>query len=219
MRFKVRIVSATLVLPSETHLITPTAKRRRRVTFEGPLQKIRAAIDARSDPDFMIIARCDALSVAGIDEVVRRALAYQQIGADTLFIESPRSIEEITAIPQRLPGVHLFNMSASGKTPLLWIEEVGLPGYKLMSLPNFTTLAAIKRLPGFWPRSSAAEWWPVSSIGAPACRSSPHWVDLLTCRRLSWGASIKVRNLVRARSTSTTTTRLTISQPAGPAPS
>ena len=116
------------------------------IPIEEAVQKIRAAVDARSDPDFMIIARCDALSVAGMDEVVRRAHAYQQAGADMLFIESPRSMKEITAIPRLLPGAHLFNMSASGKTPSLSIEEVGLLGYKLMILPNFTTLAAIKAI-------------------------------------------------------------------------
>ena len=61
-----------------------------------------------------------------------------------LIIESPRSLEEIAAIPQRLPAAHLFNMSASGKTPILPVDEVGRLGYKLMILPNYSALAAIK---------------------------------------------------------------------------
>jgi 2-methylisocitrate lyase-like PEP mutase family enzyme len=108
--------------------------------------KIRAAVEARCDPDFMIIARCDALTVSGMEDVVRRGNAYLEAGADMLFIESPRSIEEITEIPRRLPGAHLFNMTASGKTPPLSLEEVSRFGYKLMILPNFATLAAIRAM-------------------------------------------------------------------------
>lgn len=116
------------------------------VPAEEAIQKIRAAVDARSDPDFVIVARCDALSVGGMDEVVRRGKAYLEAGADMLFIESPRSMQEIAAIPRRLPAAHLFNMSASGKTPVLSVDEVTRLGYKLMILPNFATLAAIKAM-------------------------------------------------------------------------
>ncbi|WP_239143088.1 oxaloacetate decarboxylase [Variovorax sp. WS11] len=109
-------------------------------------QKIRAAVAARSDPDFMIIARCDALLVAGMDEVIRRGEAYLEAGADMLFIESARTVDEIADIPQRLPGAHLFNLPTSGKTPYLSADEVTRLGYKLMILPNFTALAAIKAM-------------------------------------------------------------------------
>ena len=87
----------------------------------------------------MIIARCDALTVEGIDEAVRRGHAYLEAGADMLFIESPRTIEEIAEIPRRLPVPQLFNMSSSGKTPFLSVDEITRLGYKLMILPNFTT--------------------------------------------------------------------------------
>jgi len=109
-------------------------------------QKIRAAVAARSDPDFMIIARCDALTIEGFDAAMRRGRAYLDAGADMLFIESPRSIDEITEIPRRLPAAHLFNMSASGKTPILSVEDVGRLGYKLMILPNYAALAAIRAM-------------------------------------------------------------------------
>jgi 2,3-dimethylmalate lyase len=114
------------------------------VPLDEAVQKIRAAVDARSDPDFVIIARCDALAIEGMEGAVRRGKAYLDAGADMLFIESPRSMQEIEEIPKRLPGKHLFNMSASGKTPALTLDEVGKLGYRLMILPNFTTLAAIK---------------------------------------------------------------------------
>lgn len=116
------------------------------IPLEEAASKIKAAVQARRDPDFMVIARCDALMVTGMQDAVRRGNAYLKAGADMLFIESPRSIEEIAEIPVRLPGMHLFNMSASGKTPALTAEEVGRLGYRLMILPNFATLAAIKAI-------------------------------------------------------------------------
>ena len=116
------------------------------ISMEEAALKIRAAADARNDPDFMIIARCDALTVAGMEETVRRGKAYLDGGADMLFIESPRSMDELSEITRRLPALHLFNMSASGKTPALSVDDVGRLGYKLMLLPNFTTLAAIKAM-------------------------------------------------------------------------
>jgi len=116
------------------------------IPLEQAVQKIRAAVAARRDPDFMVIARCDALAVAGMEEAVRRGQAYLEAGADMLFIEAPRSIEEIAEIPRRLPGPHLFNMTSSGKTPFLSVEDVTRLGYKLMILPNFAALAAIKAM-------------------------------------------------------------------------
>ena len=62
------------------------------IPIEEAVQKIRAAVDARADPDFLIIARCDALIAGGMDEAVRRGHAYMEAGADMLFIESPSSI-------------------------------------------------------------------------------------------------------------------------------
>jgi 2,3-dimethylmalate lyase len=116
------------------------------IPIDEAVQKIRAAVEARENPDFIIIARCDALATDGMDEAVRRGKAYLDAGADMLFIESPRSLDEIAEIPRRLPGAHLFNMNSSGKTPCLSVDEVGRLGYKLMILPNFAALAAIKAM-------------------------------------------------------------------------
>jgi len=63
-----------------------------------------------------------------------------------LFIESPRSMAEVVEIPRRLPAAHLFNMSSSGRTPFLSVDEVTRLGYKLMLLPNFSALAAMKAI-------------------------------------------------------------------------
>jgi 2-methylisocitrate lyase-like PEP mutase family enzyme len=119
---------------------------KRLISVEEAAQKVRAAVGARTDPDFMIIARCDALALTGFEDVQRRCAAYLAAGADMLFVESPRSMEEIAAIPQQIPGPHLFNMSAGGKTPPLTRGEVGAFGYDLMILPNFTALAAIRAM-------------------------------------------------------------------------
>lgn len=145
------------------------------IPIEEAAQKIRAAVDARSDADFMIIARCDALMVSGMDEAVRRGTAYLEAGADMLFIESPRSLEEIAEIPRRLPGAHLFNMASSGKTPFLSIEEVAKLGYKLMILPNFTALAAIKAM-----REVLAEIKRTGSVASilDRCASFPEFTSL-----------------------------------------
>lgn len=121
---------------------------KRLVPMDEAVQKLRAAVDARSDPDFMIIARCDALAVEGMEGVVQRGKAYLDAGADMLFIESLRTAEEIEQVPRLLTGDHLFNMTASGKTPVLSQQEVTALGYKLMILPNFTALAAIKAMSG-----------------------------------------------------------------------
>ena len=116
------------------------------IPMEEAAQKIRAAVAARHDPDFMIIARCDALSVTGFEDVERRCAAYLKAGADMLFVDSPRSFDQIVDIPKRIPGPHLFNMSSGGKTPLLTVDDVGRLGYKLMILPNFSALAAIQAM-------------------------------------------------------------------------
>ena len=104
---------------------------------------LRAAVDAKVDPDFMIIARCDALTVEGLDATVARCKAYLDAGADMLFVESLNSQEVIEAIPKLLPAAHLFNMTASGKMPCLDLSQVTALGYKMMILPNYATLAAM----------------------------------------------------------------------------
>jgi 2-methylisocitrate lyase-like PEP mutase family enzyme len=120
--------------------------RKTLVPMDEAAQKIRAAVAAKTDPDFTIIARCDALSVAGMDEVVRRCAAYRQAGAEMIFVESPRSLEEIAEIPRLIPGAHLFNMSASRKTPALSADDLTRLGYRLMILPNFSGLVAMKAI-------------------------------------------------------------------------
>ena len=105
--------------------------------------KIRAACDARVDDDFVIIARTDALLVEGIEAALERGRAYEAAGADMIFVESPLTMEHLTAIPKAFRVGTLFNMASSGKTPFLHRDELERLGFKLAIYPNFAILAAI----------------------------------------------------------------------------
>jgi 2,3-dimethylmalate lyase len=106
-------------------------------------QKVRAAVDARQDPDFVIIARTDANAVNGLEDALRRGRAYRDAGADVIFIEAPRSIEELQAIAQAFPDTPLlFNWAESGKTPLLTLDEISALGFKLVIFPVSLLFAA-----------------------------------------------------------------------------
>lgn len=88
------------------------------------VQKIRAAVDARLDPDFQIIARTDARAVEGFEEALERAARYREAGADVTFVEAPKSIEEIRAIPQRLDCPQVINLVVGGLTPMVPLAEL-----------------------------------------------------------------------------------------------
>lgn len=113
------------------------------IPMEEMAQKVRAAVDARTDPDFVIIARTDANAVHGLEDALRRGHTYREAGADVIFIEAPRSREELAAIVQAFPGVpQVFNWAESGKTPLLSLEEIGALGFKLVIFPVSLLFAA-----------------------------------------------------------------------------
>ena len=114
------------------------------VPVEEAVAKIRAAADARTDADFVIIARTDAVAVEGFDAALERAAKYREAGADVLFIEAPNA-EQLPKIAPRFKGVPLlYNMATSGKTPFLSKTEVERLGFKLIIYPNWLMLAAIK---------------------------------------------------------------------------
>jgi 2-methylisocitrate lyase-like PEP mutase family enzyme len=100
------------------------------------VQKIRAAVDARQDPDLVIIARTDAGAVHGLQDALLRGRAYREAGADVLFIEAPRSLVQLQQIAATFPDVPLlFNWAESGKTPLLSLPEIQALGFKLVLMP------------------------------------------------------------------------------------
>jgi carboxyvinyl-carboxyphosphonate phosphorylmutase len=98
--------------------------------------KIEAAVHSRRDPDFVIVARTDAIAVSGLDEALTRAKAYAQAGADVIFVEAPRSLAEMKAINQAVNKPTLANMVEKGQTPLLPATELQELGYKLVIFPG-----------------------------------------------------------------------------------
>ncbi|WP_317925090.1 isocitrate lyase/PEP mutase family protein [Cupriavidus sp. TA19] len=98
--------------------------------------KIRAAVAARTDPDFVIIARTDARAVVGLDEAISRANAALRAGADMAFVEAAQSMEELAEIPRRVKGPCLLNIVRGGKTPDLSLDVAQQLGYKLAILPS-----------------------------------------------------------------------------------
>ena len=110
--------------------------------------KVRAAVDARTDPDFIVIARTDAIAVEGFEAALDRARAYEQAGADVLFVEAPGTMEEVEAIPQALTRPALYNMAMSGKTPVLGAGEIEALGYGVVIYPGLSLSAAIPAIRG-----------------------------------------------------------------------
>jgi 2-methylisocitrate lyase-like PEP mutase family enzyme len=106
------------------------------VPREDWLAKIRAAVAARRDADFAIIARTDARAVAGFDEAVARANAALSSGADMAFVEAPQTAEEVAAVPRLVKGPCLLNVVRGGKTPDLDLREAEAMGYKLAIVPG-----------------------------------------------------------------------------------
>jgi 2-methylisocitrate lyase-like PEP mutase family enzyme len=105
--------------------------------------KIKAAADAREDPDLVIIARTDAIAVEGLSAALERAALYGEAGADALFVEAPGSLDDIETIGRALAKPQVFNMSTSGKTPPVSIDELGALGFKIAIYPNHVLYAAL----------------------------------------------------------------------------
>lgn len=110
------------------------------------VQKIRAAVDARSDADFQLIARTDARAVEGFDSAIDRALRYRDAGADVIFFEAPESVEELETAADRIGGALLANMTEGGKTPMLSGAELEAAGYSIALFPATGFKAAMKAM-------------------------------------------------------------------------
>ena len=116
------------------------------VPVDEMVQKLKAVRDALHDPDFIVIARTDALAVEGFDAALERASAYLAAGADMIFVEAPTSESQIAEIAKRLPGLKLINMFAGGKTPLVPVQKLEAFGYHVVIIPSDTQRAAIKAM-------------------------------------------------------------------------
>jgi 2-methylisocitrate lyase-like PEP mutase family enzyme len=109
--------------------------------------KIRAAVAARSDPDFLIMARTDARAAVDFDEALRRGDAFVEAGADLLFIEAPQSLDELRKVAETFKGVFLVaNMVEDGKTPYLSVSELGELGFAIALYPVSSLLVVARTL-------------------------------------------------------------------------
>lgn len=113
------------------------------VPVEEMTLKLRAMLDARRDPDFVVIARTDAIAVEGFDAAITRARAYLDAGADVIFVEAPETVEQIEEIARAIPEPKLINMFHGGKTPVVPRERLQELGYRLVIIPSDLQRAAI----------------------------------------------------------------------------
>jgi carboxyvinyl-carboxyphosphonate phosphorylmutase len=116
------------------------------VPMEEMVGKIKAAVDAREDKDFVIIARTDSRTTMGIEEAIRRGKAYEEAGADVLFIESPENVEEMKLITSSFKVPVLANMVEGGRTPNLPVNELQALGYDLVIFPTASTYVTTRAM-------------------------------------------------------------------------
>ncbi|MGZ8198321.1 MAG: isocitrate lyase/PEP mutase family protein [Burkholderiales bacterium] len=105
--------------------------------------KIKAAVDTRTDPDLIIIARTDSRAVEGLDSAIDRMIAYLEAGADVGFVEAPQTVEEMAKIPRSLSKPALVNIFEGGKTPPLPAKQLEDMGFRVGIYPSQTHRAAI----------------------------------------------------------------------------
>jgi 2-methylisocitrate lyase-like PEP mutase family enzyme len=106
--------------------------------------KIHAAVDARRDPELVIIARSDARAVEGLQAAIDRVNAYLEAGADVGFVEAPQNVEELRIVGREVKGPALVNVFEGGKTPMLGAAELAAMGFRLGIYPSQTHRAAIR---------------------------------------------------------------------------
>lgn len=113
------------------------------ISSEEMAGKVKAAVDARTSDDLLIVARTDALAVEGFAAAIERAELYIEAGADVTFVEAPQSAEEIRTIPERLRVPQVVNIVVGGKTPVLGQEELAKMGYGIILYANVALQGAI----------------------------------------------------------------------------
>lgn len=107
------------------------------------ISKLRAAVNARSNPDFVIIGRTDCNSVLGFEEAIIRANAALDVGVDLALVEAPESVEQMRAVPERVHGPCALNVLLGGKSPLLPLSEIEAMGYRCVLLSDVLLGTAI----------------------------------------------------------------------------
>jgi methylisocitrate lyase len=112
------------------------------IGVEEMIGKIKSALDARQDPDLVIMARTDALAVNGIDDAIERARIYREAGADLLFVEAPRSVAQMRRICREVDGPCFANNIENGLSPLLPAAELQKIGYAMVVFSLAPLMAA-----------------------------------------------------------------------------
>ncbi|MFZ0847595.1 MAG: isocitrate lyase/PEP mutase family protein [Hyphomicrobiaceae bacterium] len=131
------------------------------VPLDEYLAKVRAAVAARQNPDFVIIARTDARAVLGFEEAIRRANAALEAGADVAFVEAPQTLEEVAAVPRLVRGPCLLNVVWRGKTPDIAFTDAQRAGYRLAIVPGLLFKAVIGVCDAMLAQLKAAGQHPV----------------------------------------------------------
>ena len=125
-----------------------------RAEFTG---KIRAAVEARTDPDLLVIARTDAISAVDADEALRRGEAAAKAGADVLFIEAPRDEGEVERVAGAFETPLLYNYAPGGRSPLLPFARLRELGFAIVLLPVDTLLVAVQAIRDFLTAAKARD--------------------------------------------------------------
>jgi len=112
------------------------------VPIDDYIPKLRAAVEAKRNKEFVIVARTDAIEPLGLDEAIRRGREYRKAGADAVFIEAPRTIDDLKKIGKSVDAPLVANMMEGGKTPLLSAEELKKIGFRLVVFPLTALFAA-----------------------------------------------------------------------------
>jgi len=123
---------------------------RRVIPVEDMLQKIRVAVESRQSDEFLIVARTDARTAYGLDEAIDRGKAFEDAGADIIFVESPESVDEMEKICQAIKKPKLANIVDGGSTPVLPAAELKSLGYQLAIYPGTAFLAMGAALDGVY---------------------------------------------------------------------
>ncbi len=105
------------------------------IPLEEQLNKLRAAVEAKGQEDFFVVARTDARQALGLDEAIKRGIAFKNAGADAVFIEAPETKEEMREIAKHVKGHLVANMLERGVTPLMGPEELKELGFDLVVWP------------------------------------------------------------------------------------
>lgn len=113
------------------------------ISADEAVSKIKAAVDARRDPNLLIMARTDSAAVHGFEAAVERAQLFAEAGADILFVEAVTKADEVRALPQRLDRPQLMNMVIGGKTPIFNATELAGLGYGIVLYANAALQGAV----------------------------------------------------------------------------